>query len=50
MDLNFWTKALRGAERELDAARRRSDLGAAAKRYMLAKEQLKRLEQKVADS
>jgi hypothetical protein len=47
-DREYWTKALRKAERELDAATRLSDVNAAAKRLMLAKMQLKRLELKAA--
>jgi hypothetical protein len=41
-DLAYWTKRLQEAERELDAATRRSDVNAAAKRVMLAKAELKR--------
>jgi hypothetical protein len=47
-DLEFWTKKLREAEAELEAATTRSAVNAAAKRLMLAKEQLARLEQKPA--
>jgi hypothetical protein len=36
-DLRYWMKALRGAERELDAATRLTDVNAAAKRLMRAK-------------
>jgi hypothetical protein len=54
MDLKFWQKALREAERELDAATMRTALDAAtmrtaldaaAKKLMRAKAELKRLEQ-----
>jgi hypothetical protein len=45
MDLKFWQKALREAERELDAATMRTALDAAAKELMRAKAELKRLEQ-----
>jgi hypothetical protein len=44
MDLNFWTKKLREAERELEAATKRSDVNAAAKKLQLAKAELKALE------
>jgi hypothetical protein len=44
MDRDYWTKQLREAERELDAATTRTALNAAAKRFMLAKTELKRLE------
>jgi hypothetical protein len=40
----FWTRQLREAEAELAAAKRRTELNAAAQRYMLAKTELKRLE------
>ena len=42
MDLKFWQKALREAERELDAATTRTALDAAAKKFMRAKAELKR--------
>jgi hypothetical protein len=42
MDLNLWKKALREAERELDAATTRTALDAAAKKLMRAKATLKR--------
>jgi hypothetical protein len=45
MDRDYWTKQLREAERELDAATRRSDANAAAKKLRRAKAALKRLEQ-----
>jgi hypothetical protein len=48
MDLKFWKKALREAERELDAATTRTALDAAAKRLMRAKAELKRLQVKVS--
>jgi hypothetical protein len=44
MDLKFWKKALRPAERELDAATTRTALEAAAKKFMRAKTELKRLQ------
>ena len=47
MDLKFWTKALREAERELDAATTRTALHA-AKKLMRAKAQLKWLEAKAS--
>jgi hypothetical protein len=37
MDRDYWTKELREAERELEAATRRSDINAAAKRLQRAK-------------
>jgi hypothetical protein len=43
-DLAYWTQKLQEAERELEAATRRSDVNAAAKRVMLAKAELRRLE------
>ena len=43
-DFDYWTKQLKRAEQELDAATRLSDVNAAAKRLMLAKAELKRLE------
>jgi hypothetical protein len=45
-DREYWTKKLQEAERELDAATTRTAVNAAAKRVMLAKRELKRLEQK----
>jgi hypothetical protein len=47
-NLAYWTKRLKEAERELDAATRLADLNAAAKKLMRAKEALKRLEQQTA--
>jgi hypothetical protein len=41
---DYWTRQLKEAEQELAAAKRRTELNAAAKRYMLAKTELKRLE------
>lgn len=41
MDLKFWTKALKEAERELDAATTRTALDAAAKKLMRVKAELK---------
>jgi hypothetical protein len=43
-DLEYWTKVLKEAERELDAATRLSDVNAVAKRLQRAKAELKRLE------
>jgi hypothetical protein len=43
-DVQYLTKKLKAAERELDAATARMALNAAAKRLMRAKEVLKRLE------
>jgi hypothetical protein len=48
MDLKFWQKVLREAERELDAATTRTALDAAAKKFMRAKAELKRLEVKAS--
>jgi hypothetical protein len=48
-DLEYWTKQLREAERELDAATRRSDVNAAAKRLQRARAELKRLEAQAAE-
>jgi phage-related baseplate assembly protein len=47
-DLAYWTKRLQEAERELDVATRRSDVNAAARKVMLARAELRRLEQKGA--
>jgi hypothetical protein len=44
MDREYWTKQLREAEQELDAATRRSDVDAAAKKLQRAKTALKALE------
>jgi hypothetical protein len=44
-DREYWTRQLREAERALEAATRRSDVNAAAKRLQLVKAELKRLEQ-----
>jgi hypothetical protein len=48
MDLKFWQKALREAERELDAATERTALDVAAKKFMRAKAELKRLQAEVS--
>src|SRR5687767_7074281 len=48
MDRQRWTKLLREAERELEAATKRTDVDAAAKRLMRAKSELKALEQATA--
>jgi hypothetical protein len=45
-DLAYWQKKLREAEAELEAARTRTAVNAAAKRVQLAKAELRRLEQK----
>jgi hypothetical protein len=42
-ELIYWTTKLQEAERELEAATRRSVVDAAARRLMLAKRELKRL-------
>ena len=47
MDLTYWQKALREAEREPDAATTRTGLDAAAKKFMRAKAELKRLQAEV---
>jgi hypothetical protein len=44
MDLRYWQAALREAEAELDAARTRTELDAAAKKFQRAKAALKELE------
>ena len=44
MDIKFSTKALREAERELDAATTRTAVNAATKKVMRAKAELKQLE------
>jgi hypothetical protein len=49
MDAKFWQRALKEAERELDAAKTRTALEAAAKKLMRAKEALKRLERPPSD-
>jgi hypothetical protein len=46
---DYWTRELREAEAELEAATRRSVVNAAAKRLQLAKAQLKRLEAEAAE-
>jgi hypothetical protein len=48
MELKFWQKALREAERELDAATTRTTLDVAAKKFMRAKAELKRLQAEVS--
>jgi hypothetical protein len=47
-DLIYWTQRLQEAEAELEAATRRTDVNAAAKKLQLAKAELKRIEQKGA--
>ena len=49
-DRHYWQKELREAERELDAATRRSDVDAAAKRLRRAKAELKALDAKAKRS
>ena len=44
MDRNYWTKKLRDSEAELEAARKRSDVNAAAQKLQRAKAELKALE------
>jgi hypothetical protein len=48
-DRQYWQKQLREAEAELDAARTRSALDAAAKKLQRAKAELKRLEAEPAE-
>ena len=45
-DREYWIKALKAAESELDAAKKRTEVDAAAARLMRAKQELKRLEAK----
>ena len=49
MDRDFWTKKLREAQAELDAARKRTEVIEAASKVMRAKEALKRLETERAE-
>jgi hypothetical protein len=49
MDRDYWTKALREAERELEDATTRSAVNAAAKKLMQAKAELKALEDMPAE-
>jgi hypothetical protein len=44
MDLRYWQTALREAEVELDAARKRTEVNAAAKKFQRAKAVLQELE------
>jgi hypothetical protein len=44
MDVQYWTKALKDAEAELEAARTRTAVNAAAKKLQRAKAELKALE------
>jgi hypothetical protein len=46
MDREYWQKQVREVERELEAATRRSDVDAAAKKLQRAKAALKALETK----
>jgi hypothetical protein len=48
MDRDYWTMQLREAEQELAAAKRRTELNAAAKRLQRAKAELKALEAEAA--
>jgi hypothetical protein len=48
MDLTYWQTALREAEAELEAARTRTELNAAAKKFQRAKAALKELEAETA--
>ena len=43
-DLTYWTEKLRQAERSFDAARKRTEVNAAASKLQRAKAALKRLE------
>jgi hypothetical protein len=45
-DREYWTRQLEDAKRELEAATKRSEVNAAAKRVMLANAELKRLQRK----
>jgi hypothetical protein len=45
----YWTKELREAEAELEAATRRSDVNAAASKLQRARAELKRLEAEAAE-
>jgi hypothetical protein len=45
----YWTRQLREAEAELEAATRRSDVNAAAARLQRARAELKRLEAEAAE-
>jgi hypothetical protein len=49
-DLTYWTKRLQEAGGELEAATRPTDLNVAAQRLLLAKAELKRLEQRAPTS
>lgn len=44
-DRAYWTRALREAERELDAAKGRTAVSAAARKLQRARAELKRLEE-----
>jgi hypothetical protein len=48
-DREYWTRQLREAEAELEAATRRSDVNAAAAKLQRAKAALKRLEAEAAE-
>jgi hypothetical protein len=48
-DLTYWTEELRLAEQELDAARTRTAVDEAARRYQHARTQLKRLDTERAE-
>jgi hypothetical protein len=47
-DYSYWQTAVREAEAELDAARTRSEIAAAARKLERAKAELKRLEGQAA--
>jgi hypothetical protein len=49
MDREYWRTALREAEAELDAARTRTEVDAAAKKLQRAKAELRALEDMPAD-
>jgi hypothetical protein len=48
-DLAYWTEKLREAEQELDAARTRTALDEAARRFQRAEAELKRLQAEKAE-
>jgi hypothetical protein len=50
MDREYWTKKLQQAERELEAARKPSDVKAAASKLQRAKAELRELEAEVGKS
>jgi hypothetical protein len=48
-DITYWTNELHRAQQELEAARRRSEVDAAASKVQRAKAALKRLEAEAAE-